>query len=117
MDLIKMKKHLRTIGRHDLKTEFMTKDTLPNADLDITLDPQDWNKIRKLGHLMIDDIMDYLENIRDKPVWRPIPKEVKIRFQTDIPYKPADIEDVYDEFKTTIFPYPKGNIHPRFFAW
>ena len=32
-----------------------------------SLDPDDWQAIRALGHRMVDDIMTYLETIRDIP--------------------------------------------------
>ena len=83
----------------------------------LTLDPQDWRQMRQLGHQMIDDVMDYLENIGEQPVWKPIPQEVKTFLSQDIPREPQDIEAIYREFKQYIFPYTKGNIHPRFFAW
>ncbi len=31
--------------------------------------------------------------------------------------QPTPVHEVYDAFKTSILPYNKGNIHPRFFAW
>ena len=33
-------------------------------DLNETLDPKDWTAIRALGHRMMDEMMDYLENVR-----------------------------------------------------
>src|ERR1043165_2837103 len=87
------------------------------TDLDSTLDPQDWSQMRHVGHQMIDDVMDYLETICMKPIWQNMPKEVKNSFDVSIPQKPSDIGTVYQEFKTNILPYTKGNIHPRFFAW
>ncbi|WP_052496235.1 pyridoxal phosphate-dependent decarboxylase family protein [Pedobacter lusitanus] len=88
-----------------------------SVNLNSTLDPKDWSSMRSMGHEMIDDIMDYLEGIRTKPVWQEIPAAVKDSFQSPVPQKPSTIEEVYHEFKTNIFPYTKGNIHPRFFAW
>ena len=46
-----------------------------------TLDPVDWRTMRELGHRMVDDLMTYLEEVRDRPVWQPIPQEVKARLQ------------------------------------
>ena len=34
-----------------------------------TLDPGDWESIRALGHRMIDDMLDYMKNLRERPVW------------------------------------------------
>ena len=30
---------------------------------------------------------------------------------------PESAERVYEEFRTTVLPYPMGNVHPRFWAW
>ncbi len=38
-----------------------------------TLDPVDWPSARAQGHRMLDDILDYIETIRERPVWQPIP--------------------------------------------
>ena len=38
-----------------------------------TLDPQDWHAMRHLGHRMVDDMIDYLQGVRERPVWHPIP--------------------------------------------
>jgi aromatic-L-amino-acid decarboxylase len=83
----------------------------------LTLDPEDWDGMRALGHQMIDDLMDYWQQIREKPVWRPIPEEVKDFFDSPIPTKGKSPEEVYSDFQRFIFPYNKGNVHPRFFAW
>ncbi|MBK7883391.1 MAG: aminotransferase class V-fold PLP-dependent enzyme [Chitinophagaceae bacterium] len=93
------------------------KNILETVKKDFTLDPQNWDNMRKLGHQMIDDMMNYLENISKEPVWRKIPDEAKYFLDQDIPKQPQEIEEIYDEFKQFILPYNKGNIHPRFFAW
>jgi aromatic-L-amino-acid/L-tryptophan decarboxylase len=82
-----------------------------------TLDPEDWGKMRALAHRMVDDAITYLETVRERPVWRPVPDEVAARFDAPAPEKPASAEAVYREFLESIFPYPMGNIHPRFWAW
>lgn len=84
---------------------------------DQTLDPKDWNKMRQLGHQMIDDMMDLLENIGDQPVWKNIPATAKTFYGESVPLRPTSASTVYEEFKQYILPYYKGNIHPRFFAW
>jgi|TARA_R100000365_G_C2747204_1_gene76932 glutamate/tyrosine decarboxylase-like PLP-dependent enzyme len=83
----------------------------------LTLDPENWDKMRQLGHQMIDDLFDYWQSIRDQKIWKPIPEEVKDQFEKPIPEKGQSPEEVYKEFKEFIFPYNKGNVHPRFFAW
>jgi glutamate/tyrosine decarboxylase-like PLP-dependent enzyme len=82
-----------------------------------TLDPQDWSQMRELGHRMVDDMMDYLENIREQPVWKSIPDKVKDHYNGNIPLEPQNIDEVYEEFKKYILPYNKGNVHPRHWSW
>lgn len=83
----------------------------------LTLDPENWDAMRQLGHQMIDDLFDYWQNIREEKIWKPIPAEVKEFLDQPIPEKGQNPDDVYREFKQNIFPYNKGNVHPRFFAW
>jgi glutamate/tyrosine decarboxylase-like PLP-dependent enzyme len=84
---------------------------------DLTLDPDNWDHMRELGHQMIDDLFDYWQGIREQKIWRPIPEEVKEFLDQPIPETGQDPKQVYQEFKQNIFPYNKGNVHPRFFAW
>ena len=84
---------------------------------DQNLDPKDWEAMRALGHQMVDDLIDYWAGIREQKIWRPIPDEVKEVFDLPIPEQGQSPEEVYREFKENIFPYNKGNVHPRFFAW
>ena len=40
-----------------------------------TLDPQNWDSMRALGHRMIDDMIDHLQTIGETPVWQHAPDE------------------------------------------
>ncbi|MHB8191897.1 MAG: pyridoxal phosphate-dependent decarboxylase family protein [Bellilinea sp.] len=82
-----------------------------------TLDPQDWHAMRHLGHRMVDDMMDYLQGIREHPVWRPVPQADKDQLNQPLPLESQPIEEVYAEFLRHILPNPMGNIHPRFWGW
>ncbi|MEU3962784.1 pyridoxal-dependent decarboxylase [Streptomyces buecherae] len=81
------------------------------------LDPADWDAFRALGKQMIDDIADHLSGIRDQPVWQPVPEEIAASFETELPTAGRPMEEVYEEFRRTVLPYPRGNIHPRFWGW
>ena len=35
-----------------------------DSSIEETLDPQDWDGMRRLGHRMVDDMFDYLEHVR-----------------------------------------------------
>ncbi|HEX9840254.1 MAG TPA: pyridoxal-dependent decarboxylase [Anaerolineales bacterium] len=82
-----------------------------------TLDPENWEEMRTLAHRIVDDAMTYLETVRERPVWQPVPEDVAARFDEQAPHEPGGAEGAYQEFLETIFPYPMGNIHPRFWAW
>jgi len=82
-----------------------------------SLDPQNWEEIRALGYRMMDDAIDYLSTIRDKPAWIETPDRVRRNFRKDVPQDPQDAGKVYEEFKQDIMPYVMGNTHPRFWAW
>jgi len=66
---------------------------------------------------MLDDILGYLENIRDRPVWQPIPKEVRERFAGELPVAPSELSAVHEEFSRYILPFAAGNVHPGFMGW
>jgi glutamate/tyrosine decarboxylase-like PLP-dependent enzyme len=87
------------------------------SDASETLDPQNWDDIRAQGHRMLDDMIDYVATIRARPVWQPIPDEVRARFREKLPRAPADLGEVYREFSDFIAPYATGNVHPGFMGW
>ena len=87
---------------------------------EISLDPADargWEELRRLGHQMVDEMLDHLRTVRERPVWRPVPAEVRQRLSTPAPRAPTPATDVYEEFKRDVLPYPTGNTHPRFWGW
>ncbi len=82
-----------------------------------TLDPEDWEAMRKLGHKMLDDMLDYVKTVRERPVWQHVPDQIKASFSSPIPQCPQPPEEIYEEFVEKVLPYPMGNIHPRFWGW
>ena len=86
-------------------------------DPEETLDPADWEAMRLLGRQMVDDMIDHLRTVRERPVWQPIPDEIRGEFNRALPRAPRGPEEVYERFKKTVLPYPTGNIHPRFWGW
>ncbi len=82
-----------------------------------TLDPRSWPEFRGQAHRMLDDILDYLEHIRERPVWQPIPESVRDRFREELPAGPSDLAAVHQQFMRDILPFAAGNVHPGFMAW
>ncbi|MDE2601003.1 MAG: aspartate aminotransferase family protein [Bradyrhizobium sp.] len=84
---------------------------------DENLDPRNWDEVRALGHRMLDDMLDYAANIRERPVWSPIPDDVRARFRAALPAAPTALDEVYREFADFVLPYATGNVHPGFMGW
>ncbi|HEX2941973.1 MAG TPA: pyridoxal-dependent decarboxylase [Rhodopila sp.] len=82
-----------------------------------SLDPEDWSNLRALGHRMVDDMFDHLQSLRDRPVWQPMPTDLRQQLHRPLPHDPAPAEAVYGEFQRLVQPYVTGNLHPRFMGW
>ncbi len=66
---------------------------------------------------MLDDMLDYIAQIRQRPVWQPIPDAVRAHFHTPLQHGPMPLEQVHQEFLDFILPYAPGNVHPGFMGW
>lgn len=82
-----------------------------------TLDPDDWKSMRALGHRMLDDVLDYLQDWPGRPVWQHAPQKVSAHFKQPAPLEPEAAEAVYDEYLEYVQPYMLGNSNPRFWGW
>ncbi|MDA8363597.1 MAG: pyridoxal-dependent decarboxylase [Gammaproteobacteria bacterium] len=89
----------------------------PRQGSEQSLDPQDWTALRSQGHRMLDDMLDYLEGIRERPVWQPMPDAVRQRFDQPLPRQSAALGAVHETFQDSVLPYALGNTHPRFMGW
>ena len=84
---------------------------------DKTLDPPDWEAFRATGHRMLDDMIDYLRDVRERPAWQPVTAAARERLSAPLPAGPTPLATLYDDFRETILPFASGNIHPGFFGW
>lgn len=82
-----------------------------------TLDPADWPSFRAQAHRMLDDMLTYIETIRERPVWQPIPDNIRANFREPLPHEPQDLAAVQDEFLRDVLPFAVGNVHPGFMGW
>jgi glutamate/tyrosine decarboxylase-like PLP-dependent enzyme len=82
-----------------------------------TLDPADWGATRALGHRMLDDMLDWLERARERPVWEHMPADKRAELRAPLPAQGAELEQLYADFQRLVLPYGAGNDHPRFFGW
>ena len=83
----------------------------------VGLDPEDWEPLRALGHALLDDMIEYLKTVRDRPAWRSPPAPTREYLSAPVPRAGTDASIVYDAIKQHVLPYPTGNIHPRFWGW
>ncbi len=86
-------------------------------DSGATLDPSDWDSLRTQSHRMLDDMLDYVSQIRQRPVWQSIPEEVAQVFITDLPAAPQSLQATHASFMQSVLPYAIGNSHPGFMGW
>jgi aromatic-L-amino-acid/L-tryptophan decarboxylase len=82
-----------------------------------TLDPQDWEALRRTAHRIVDDAIDYTASLRERPLWQAMPADVREGFRSGLPRGPTPLDAVYDTLTTQMMPYPMGNIHPCFWMW
>jgi len=82
-----------------------------------SLDPENWDETRSQAHRMLDDMLDYVADIRERPVWTPMPQNVRDQFRVELPKQPMPLRDVHREFMDRVVPYAGGNVHPGFMGW
>src|ERR1700760_1263600 len=81
------------------------------------LDPPDWAALRSQGHRMLDDMVDYLQGLRARPVWQPIPEGVRGRVRPGLPREGTPLAEVHADFLAHVLPHAVGNAHPAFMGW
>ena len=81
-----------------------------------SLDPADWASARALAHQALDEALDLIQSVRERPVWTPVPTAIKKELAEPLPVKGQGIEETYRQFQERVLPYATGNIHPRFFG-
>src|SRR4051812_23456841 len=87
------------------------------AGTETSLDPADWASARALAHQALDEALDFLESVRERPVWRPVPDALKKQICGPVPTEGVGLEETFRQFQEQILPYATGNVHPRFFGW
>jgi aromatic-L-amino-acid decarboxylase len=88
-----------------------------NGDRAVDLDPDDWDEFRAHGHQALDDMVRFVQTIRDRAVWTPAPEHVRRQFKSDLPLAGRDFAAVLGDFDRLIKPYATGNGHPAFMGW
>ena len=82
---------IRRLRRDALSSRRQGKETgglVGTVPVNTSLDPDDWDELRAHAHRMLDDMIDYLATVRERPVWQPIPDDVRERFHAPLPRTP-----------------------------
>lgn len=82
-----------------------------------TLDPSDWQSLREQGHRMLDDMINHMSQLHEKPVWQPIPQAKRDLFTEPLPHGPNTLEATHKRFMEDVLPYSVGNASPGFMGW
>lgn len=76
------------------------------------------DEFRRHGHVLVDMVADYLDQLPEGPPWRPVPAAVRASLaEQPLPDKGRPFGELIDQAAHQVMPYPFGNGHPRFFAW
>src|SRR5690242_5847697 len=82
-----------------------------------TLDPVDWDEFRRFAHRALDDALDSLSRVRERPVWQGVPTAVRAELRAPVPRVGQGVDAAYRDYQRLVAPYPLGNVHPRFWGW
>ena len=86
-------------------------------DEELTLDPVDWEALKHSFQIAADLCIAKMRDVRDGPVWRPTPDQVKAHFKKALPQEGEALDTLLTDFQKNILPYSTGNGHPRFWGW
>jgi aromatic-L-amino-acid decarboxylase len=90
---------------------------LTGKPLTSALDPENWQQFGDICHQMVDEMLEQLRTVGERPVWQPMPDQLRRDLQEPVPDQPQGARKVCDDFRNLVLPYTAGNTHPRFFGW
>lgn len=82
-----------------------------------SLDPASWDEFRAHGHRVLDELLDWLRDVRDRPAWQAVPDAVRVDLRRPVPMEGQGLTASWKAFQRDVLPYPWGNVHPRFWGW
>ena len=82
-----------------------------------TLDPADWTATLALAHRMVEAAVVQIRDVRDRPLWQPMPDTVRHSYADPPPQDPAPLTAIWQDLQANLLPYAMGNSHPRFWMW
>jgi aromatic-L-amino-acid/L-tryptophan decarboxylase len=79
------------------------------------VDPEE---LRRLGHRVVDLLVEHLAGDDSARAWKPFPAERARRMLAEpLPEHGEPADAILDRFAAEVMPYPFGNGHPGFWGW
>ena len=76
------------------------------------------DSFRRAGHALVDGVTDHLAALPSRPVWQPVPAELRERLLSlPLPEEGGALDDVVATTLRDVLPHAMGNGHPAFFGW
>jgi aromatic-L-amino-acid/L-tryptophan decarboxylase len=73
---------------------------------------------RSATHALVDGVADHLAALPSRPVWQPLPDDLRKRLlELPLPEHPAALDDLVATTLRDVLPHAMGNGHPAFFGW
>ncbi len=79
--------------------------------------PVEWDALRRLGHRMVDEVIELQRDLRERPAWQPLPSASRAALRVPPPRLGQGADAAYEAFREHVLPYPFGNNHPRAWGW
>ena len=78
----------------------------------------DLEEFRRAGHALVDAVTDHLGALPGRPVWQPLPEDLRMELLSlPLPQGPTGLDPLVEKMARDVLPYPMGNGHPVFFGW
>src|SRR5439155_84862 len=78
----------------------------------------DLREFRRTGHALIDAVADHLAALPERPVWQPLPEELRLELLSlPLPDGPTGLGPLVGTMAHDVMPHAMGNGHPAFFGW
>jgi glutamate/tyrosine decarboxylase-like PLP-dependent enzyme len=73
---------------------------------------------RSATHALVDGVADYLAELPSRPVWQPVPDDLRERLLgLPLPEEGATLDELGGTALRDVLPHAMGNGHPAFFGW
>ncbi|HTV24835.1 MAG TPA: pyridoxal-dependent decarboxylase [Polyangiaceae bacterium] len=91
-------------------------DAMDGADLD-PRNEDEWAALQRAGQRLLEHTLERYRQLRDRPVYEPVPARVKQSLTAAPPREGLGVEAALERALELIAPFGPGNVDPRFWGW